>query len=359
MLLLVPAYVFARERVLFFTLISTGCFRNLMHSSGRIRLFLLLFLSLVGADSLAWSSRGHAQLTQLAFESLSEQQRAHFTSIVNVWIKRKPKGLKAMQQRYPHYDPVALLSIWPDRIRDMPINAVMRRYAVGRVPEPLSAFAKHKSSDWHYVNGHYWDKERRQLLPASEKPGGCPPERSGNLDRVWPLLIAAYQQERAASTRAVLLGFILHLAADAYQPLHVIAGLDLGCRSDLGGNKHCLLKNVRGKRCEDNLHRLWDSGFGEFNRPIDVVLTEIQLRLAQQKTKSRLKSLSHKIPSPADWRSDLLNVIPSVYPAKSDSTQSTEYVKKAKSISHQLTIRCVERMVELFEALYQADQVRK
>ena len=344
---------------IFFVHSSRGCVRNLMYDSSRIQLLLLLFLFLVGTDSFAWSSRGHAQLTQLAFESLNQQQRAHFTSMVNVWIKRKPKGLKAMQQRYPRFDTVALLSVWPDRIRDIPINTVMRRYAVGRVPEPLKAFAKHDSSDWHYVNGHYWDKERRQLLPASKKPGRCPPRRSGNLDRVWPQLIAAYQQERAASTRAVLLGFILHLAADAYQPLHVIAGLDVGCQSDLGGNKHCLFKNSKNKRCEDNLHRLWDGGFGEFNRPIDVVLTEIKPILSQQKTQSHLKSLSNTIPSPIDWRSDLLNIIPDVYPAKGHSTQSTEYLKKAKSISHELTIRCVEQMVELFNALYQADQMRK
>ncbi len=103
------------------------------------------------------------------------------------------------------------------------------------------------------MNAHYHRHKgaSRCRLPAT-----------GELIAVWPKLLEAYRQGTQAQ-RAVVLAFIVHLLADANQPLHTMAALDKACESDAGGNGFCLQQ--KGGRCALNLHQLWDRGFGMFD----------------------------------------------------------------------------------------------
>ena len=208
----------------------------------------------------SWSANGHGDIAIAALKRLPELDQAEFRKILTAgpWTK----GTESWRTH------AARAAAWPDRIRDMPIRKVFGQYGSGTVPSALQPHRKRSTSDWHYTNALFLDAAGR-VVEAS--PGGsgasCPPASDGRLLAIWPSLFAAYEQSKDPRDQAIILAFLLHFAADAYQPLHLMGSLDTNCRHDRGGNAFCVAPVVgfkAGLRCRDSLHFLWDQGFGAF-----------------------------------------------------------------------------------------------
>ena len=229
----------------------------------------IFFLSIAclfnSADIKAWSFKGHSVIAQSAAEGLPKRTRIQIQEILKKgpWCEEQSRCLNA----------VAKASAWPDRIRDKSIAQLFSLYGSGQVPKALREYQNQNSTTWHFVNVLYLSPGGA-IVYASEEAGKtktCPPSVFGLLFEIWPKLLTSYRQSTDSRDKALVLAFILHLAADAYQPLHLLSGLDAECKGDKGGNGFCLDKHSgTQKRCKKNLHSLWDQGFGVFDSDLTV-----------------------------------------------------------------------------------------
>lgn len=222
--------------------------------------WLWLGVTLAAAPAWSWSAKGHGDIAVAALEALPDPVQRFYRPLLQSgpWAQGA-RGWRAAAAR---------AAAWPDRIRDEPLQLLFERYGSGRMPAALATYRAANTNDWHYTNALYLSAQGR-LLPASQEENpSCPPPAQGRLLKVWPDLVAAYHQAADPRDKALVLAFILHLLADSYQPLHLMASLDASCKHDRGGNAYCLTP-ARGfhpaQRCEQNLHFLWDQGFGAFD----------------------------------------------------------------------------------------------
>jgi hypothetical protein len=226
----------------------------------RILGWCLCWIALVPVSAWSWSAKGHGDIAVAAVEALPESVQAEYRQLLQTgpWTKGNPSWRTA----------VARAAAWPDRMRDEPLRKLFGRYGSGKVPAALVAYRQANTNDWHYTNALYLSSQGKLLPASTDKNPSCPPAAQGRLLQVWPDLVAAYRQTADPKDKALVLAFILHLLADAYQPLHLMASLNESCKHDRGGNAYCVTP-ARGfhpaQRCEQNLHFLWDQGFGAFD----------------------------------------------------------------------------------------------
>lgn len=226
----------------------------------KILSWLVCWIALVPVSAWSWSAKGHGDIAVAALEALPVSVQAEYRQLLQTgpWAKGNPSWRVA----------VGRAAAWPDRIRDEPLRKLFGRYGSGKVPGALAAYRQANTNDWHYTNALYLSHQRKLLPASTDKNPSCPPPAQGRLLQVWPDLVAAYHQSSDPRDKALVLVFILHLLADAYQPLHLMASLNEDCKHDRGGNAYCL-SPTRGfhpaQRCEQSLHFLWDQGFGAFD----------------------------------------------------------------------------------------------
>jgi hypothetical protein len=215
--------------------------------------------------SWAWTGDAHAAIARAGFRQLTPVQQQHFQKLLAIgpWVK---PGMTDQQI-------LAEAIAWPDKIRMLSLKNIMLRYGSGEVPKDLQSFAKLSTQDWHYSNLLFITPEGKSVNTGTGKLGICQPRPNGRLLTVWPALIQAYQNADNPKDKAVLLAFILHLLTDAYQPLHLVASVNKSCDQDRGGNLYCTSPRtgfaaaspkIPNKKCKNNLHSLWDKGFGVF-----------------------------------------------------------------------------------------------
>ena len=154
----------------------------------------------------AWGPTGHRMVAELAQGQL------------------KPATL-AQAQRLIGGQSLAEVATWADDLRHD-----KSRRAFGRATAPL-----------HYVN---FGGPDCRYSAARDCPGG----------RCVIAAIERYagvlgDRSRSDTERAEAMRFVVHLVADAHQPLHA------GYRADRGGNRYQVQLNGRGS----NLHSVWDS----------------------------------------------------------------------------------------------------
>lgn len=221
----------------------------------------LCWIALAPLSAWGWSAKGHGDIAVAALEALPDSIRADYRQLLQTgpWTKKRNASWRSHAAR---------AAAWPDRIRDQSLSELFASYGSGKVPAALAAYRQSNTNDWHYTNALYLSAGG-QLLPAStEKTPACPPPARGRLLEVWPDLVTAYHQAADPRDKTLVLAFVLHLLADAYQPLHLMASLNESCKHDRGGNAYCLTP-ARGfhpaQHCEQSLHFLWDQGFGAFD----------------------------------------------------------------------------------------------
>ena len=295
------------------------------------RVFALLILALWAPFTMAWSGGIHSELGKAAFAQLTPQQKNAYTALL--------EHNKISRSHYPSDTQIGYLTRWPDHIRQHTLQALFNQYGSGTVPRALEDLGQQDTRTWHYENALYAD-EQGDVHAAAKRTasaGSCPPARDGQLFRVWPRLVKAYQQADDPRDQALLLSFILHMASDAYQPLHVMAGLDHRCRHDRGGNGFCVKRSSSksSKRCRLNLHQAWDRGFGVFEESV-VASPDWPV--------SNVFALEPVLKMHRQWAGD-------IYPTGEDTFDSAPYRARAEVITKTAASRAVAHLAQLLAEL--------
>ncbi len=212
---------------------------------------LALALAAGSTDTHAWGNQGHQVIAAVAAERLSAPAKRYLQALL------ASAGPDAT---------IGSLAIWPDTNKS-----------------PATA-------RWHYVNidragsCHY-------VAERDCKDGQCVVEAIGRQARV--LSSTAPDAERARA-----LAYVLHLVADAHQPLHA------GFSDDRGGNQFQLQAFGRGT----NLHSLWDTALIEHWQQADTLKAAVSA--AARRAKSAASS------TPAQWVEESCRLVasPGFYP---------------------------------------------
>lgn len=226
---------------------------------------LCLLIALNGASfsatAFGWSQQGHRWIAYQAVKAQPETLQPYLGERLQLgpWAKTKDKDAPAL---------AADAASWPDLIRDQSVANLFKKYGSGVTPGPLLVYQRENTEDWHYSN--------RVVLAENKLVdfSGCKAQPKGRLHEIWPKLLQAYGQVTDSRDQAILLSFLLHLTADAYQPLHSVSAQIKPCQHDRGGNGFCVepfRKHNRINSCKATLHRLWDSGFGVFSGAIPEI----------------------------------------------------------------------------------------
>lgn len=196
-----------------------------------------LFL-LPAPNAAAWNAAGHRLTASLAWHEMSAATQQQVTALLHqhpalpLWEKQIQRGQAAVA-----VTPLALFaetSTWADDIR--------RQAADGKNPEGRSSAV---NRDWHYVN---WPIGR-----------GAADSRGGRLDQAIESQAARLADRRPpASERAVALAWLVHLVADAHQPLHVASWPLADGSFDDGGLGFPVYDESRPQVAQASLHRWWD-----------------------------------------------------------------------------------------------------
>jgi hypothetical protein len=211
---------------------------KLLRRSCRLTLLLLL-----ASPALAWNAAGHRISAMIAWEQLDTNTRAAVAALL-----RQHPDFERWQARGKGADQdlTAFLeaSTWPDDIRKD-----QRFYTAGdEEPTPtLAGFPDmERRLNWHYVD--------RPL-----NPGGNLQSSPGAIDRQLEALARTLASRKAnPSERAYALPWIIHLVADAHQPLHAASRYGRDGRSDNGGNALAIINPYNSRHPSMSLHRYWD-----------------------------------------------------------------------------------------------------
>lgn len=221
--------------------------------------FCLIVLGVCcSTQALAWSKAGHEWIVQSAANQLRPEVLEKYDAFLKEGIVVPPMYFHASIPAR-----LGAVSAWPDEIRGLTLAEIFKKAGTGKVPKALEPWANKTTDNWHYTN-HFYVNEKGSLL----EEGKCSLKPTGQLLEVWPQLLTAFKQVESGRDKNVILALALHLASDAYQPLHLISAVDKKCEIDRGGNTKCILENPQTKKCETNLHQLWDEGFDQFNQPL-------------------------------------------------------------------------------------------
>ena len=233
-------------------------------------------LCLIGLMSpltgFAWSSKGHAVIAQQALQLLSPAEQEFFEQHAVALLRHD--SAKKWRKPLSDYSQFSQAAVWPDTRRKATLQNLFNRFAKTAVPASLKALSGFSTSKWHYVNASYWPTSSSP--DAHGKLAQCQLKPAGQMSQVWPQLLLAYDESEKKSERGLIVAFLSHLLADAYQPIHGFSGVKDDCQHDAGGNRYCLKRasqlgedrsNSNGK-CLMSLHYLWDEGFGVFDKPM-------------------------------------------------------------------------------------------
>lgn len=212
----------------------------------------------LSSAALPWSTDGHILVADLAAGTLMPEKTREFERIArNLERTFETDRRLYLLKTYGQASDLAKIAAFPDRVRDLALKDLFAMWDLS-VPESLSPIADSDTSSWHYKNEAYY-------TGAGEAPQ-CDIVSETNIATIFPLLLESYALANDDMTKAILLAFIIHMAADAHQPLHGVTGVDAQCEQDFGGNNFCATNRGFGDRCNTNLHALWDGAVGLFDR---------------------------------------------------------------------------------------------
>lgn len=218
-----------------------GCrTRNLEARLAKAVLIALLLLSPLSAG--AWNAAGHRLGALIAWQQLDDATRKKIDAILarhpdhERWMARakgNPPGLAAFLGA----------STWPDEIKgDKRFYDAEQDTKTPLLPG-FPDMARHRH--WHYI----------------DKPLGYPPkyeDSDGELDLQLEHLSDTLRNSRSDRQRAYALPWLIHLVADAHQPLHTVSRYDAAGRGDRGGNRLLVINLFHPRRASMSLHGYWD-----------------------------------------------------------------------------------------------------
>ena len=284
-----------------------------------MRLLTLLLFLLAAAGAQGFGAKGHRVTGALAERHLTPEARAAVEEILDGGS-------------------LAEASTWADEMRGAPDNETFWGY-------------DHAAS-WHFVNvGPGLDYAASEKSPAGDAyaallsfiailEGRSPPPGPvrdglafyfGNLD----------SPANAARLKAFALRFLVHLAGDLHQPLHV------GYAEDQGGNQ----VRLRWFGESSNLHRVWDSqlldtlGLGE-----RALVRRLTARAADLPAAELDTLLS---PEPAAWLDEGLTLRDRVYTREvRDGVLGERYAEAFAPLLEEQLLKSGLRLAALLNALF-------
>lgn len=197
--------------------------------------FVLVVTLLVSHPALAWNDKGHMVVARLAWNKLTEAQRASVVAIL---------------KKHPHYEEF-LIAAKPDGI-------TADEWAFMRAACWADWVRSHHAQEynhgpWHYIN-----------YPVTFPGGGVDPEKHqppADQENAVRQMGVCMEKIRGGSDadKAVYLTWLFHLVGDIHQPLHCVALFsDKYPEGDRGGN----LIQIRIGSSPSNLHYFWDGLLG-------------------------------------------------------------------------------------------------
>lgn len=289
----------------------------------------LLIAGLFAAPAAqAWNAAGHRLSAVVAWQSLDPATREQLAAL----LRQHPDHQRWLA-RSRHFAPdlaaFVEASTWADELRRDP-----RFHEAGEPPTPALAgfpdMLRHRQ--WHYVN--------RPLAGDRHARSRDDGELDGQLARLARIVGDA---DAAPSRRAWALPWLIHLVADAHQPLHVGSAVDATGRADDGGNGLIVDNPFVARRHMGNLHRYWD------DLPGPSWLRGASLEIAAQTLVARFPP-----PAPAGtidaWLDESWRIArDDAYPPDSDipPTISAEFNERALRIAGQRVAWSGYRLAEL------------
>ena len=241
---------------------------------------LLCLIVSCGSNVFAWNDLGHMTIARIAYEQLTDGERAAVVSILRhhphlneVLLKDRPAQVSASEWIFLR------AATWPDDIRPP------REHT--RAPVASHSLYRFHHAHWHYVNFKYQPGQFDTTLPVHPMPlypkPSNPSEQTNLIEQLDQSYLILRGQERETShpevdlspfeIRAVRMCWLFHLVGDIHQPLHVVAYVDpqipLLKHGDEGGNKLAIRVNHASK--PKKLHAVWDDMLGTHARYQDVV----------------------------------------------------------------------------------------
>lgn len=191
----------------------------------------------------AWNAAGHRLGAIIAWQHLDENTREEVSRLLGQhpdyerWIAHR-KGLA------PELAAFVEASTWPDTIKsDKRFHDAHEGQSTPLLPG-FPDMERHRH--WHYVD-----------LPI----GHAPKQHSskGELDLQLERLSQLVANRKAhVQQRAYALPWLIHLVADAHQPLHAVSRYDAEGRGDEGGNLLIISHPFHPRLQSMRLHTYWD-----------------------------------------------------------------------------------------------------
>lgn len=240
----------------------------------RVVIYLMWLVGLLLSPTVwAWNGYGHVLIAQLALDSLPLAQRDDLARQTEpVWQTLPKARQEGLAHKYAGFDHLAMLSVMPDQWRNF-------SFADWWAVHPDShTYDLGPSQTWHYTDLPFprtstCSYPHGHLSKALATIGGL----------TWP------QATNQIESRARVMQYIWysHLIGDAWQPLHIVSGVNAKCKIDYGGNKICWRRSKSGK-CRVSLHQYWDSGLGEFTNLSQITKLRHKLKLNRSELKAGL-----------------------------------------------------------------------
>jgi len=198
-----------------------------MNIKSRIAAGLIALAAMVQTqEALAWGMTGHRVISEIAEKHLTKKTKKNIQKVIG-------------------NQTIAYWSNWPDFVKSDPDPKLQ------------------ETGSWHFINApaNQTFEQYQAILKASP---------DNNLYKAYLRVKAETMSNKdlTLTQKQQNLYFIIHLFADAHQPMHV------GREEDLGGNKVEVM--FFGKKT--NIHRVWDSdlvdnekySYTEYARVLDI-----------------------------------------------------------------------------------------
>ncbi|MGV3485367.1 MAG: S1/P1 nuclease [Planctomycetaceae bacterium] len=233
------------------------------------RLALSLFFLILSRDALAWNATGHHVISVMAFDLLSEDERAELLRIL---------------ESHPDFESKFHA---PDRITNPDAIDRWRIGIAGCWPDMIRRTAADRPT-WHYQLGASIILGDESAVNVPELLGPLPVDatlatKNLYIGQAFDLCRKVFADKSHADVeRAIALCWLCHLVADGHQPCHAgsLYAAKVFPNGDRGANS---IHVGRG-----NLHSTWDGLLGGRATPGNVLARVAELR-ADTETVERVK----------------------------------------------------------------------
>lgn len=281
-------------------------------------------------------------VAELALEQLTAREAREINNISYDLIAEfdQERRLYLMRQ-FEGTSWLAQLSIMPDLDRDILLDELFYQYDL-EVPQPLAAERARDTAHWHYIN---------RALSTEGLVAQCTFEEGANLVSVLPLLLESYEAAESDKARALLLAFIVHLVADAHQPLHNLTREFVNptqqgaCSHDAGGNEYCVSRRSGIQRCGENLHQFWDGAAGLFEE-LELV-SDIAYRISLVSGDADMEANL----DPQSWSDESFSFGHFVYATTENRAPDAGYVSESRAIAAERLHLAAMRLSRILRSL--------